>query len=222
LPAGQISRAGLDWLLAEWLKARDTAKVKLPGPAPGREGARNWARRLAPALAAGLAVVTVGLLVERVQFHESARLERLASEAVSDHLRQLARAEPFEIRSGGMHQVKPWFEGKLDFAPVVPVLDGSDLRLEGGAVGYFLDRRAAVLQYALRRHVVTLLIFQAEGIPWPASGKRVGGVEMTEASERGINVFLWRAGGLGYALVADVNAKELSGWAARLAGSAPP
>jgi exopolyphosphatase/guanosine-5'-triphosphate,3'-diphosphate pyrophosphatase len=37
MPAGQVSRAGLDWLLAECLKAGDTAKLKLPGLAPERQ-----------------------------------------------------------------------------------------------------------------------------------------------------------------------------------------
>jgi anti-sigma factor RsiW len=196
----------------------------LAAPVPARSAAeaRRWTRFLAPALAAGLAALSIGLLVERAQVRDAGTVAKLAGEAVNDHLRQLARAEPLEIRSGGMHQVKPWFEGKLDFAPVVPVLEGEDLRLQGGSVGYFQDRKAACLQYALRQHVVTLLVFRAEGLSWPAATSRAGRVELVEASERGFNVFLWKAGGLGYALVADVNAGELAGWAARLAAGGVP
>jgi anti-sigma factor RsiW len=184
-------------------------------------GPRRWPRLVAPALAAGFAALSLVLLLERAHLRDASALAGLAGEAVNDHLRQLARAQPLEIRSGGMHQVKPWFEGKLDFAPVVPMLEGDDLRLQGGAVGYFLDRKAACLEYALRQHVVTLLVFRAEGLGWPSAGRRLGPAEVSEASVRGFNVFLWRAGGLGYALVADVNAEELAGWAARLAGGAP-
>jgi anti-sigma factor RsiW len=198
--------------------ARRLGLLAAPVPARSLAEARPWTRFLAPALAAGFAALSIGLLVERAQVRDEGVLAKLAGEAVNDHLRQLARAEPLEIRSGGMHQVKPWFEGKLDFAPVVPVLEGEDLRLQGGSVGYFLDRKAACLEYALRQHVVTLLVFRAEGLSWPGATSQVGRVELVEASERGFNAFLWKAGGLGYALVADVNAGELAGWAARLAG----
>jgi anti-sigma factor RsiW len=63
------------------------------------------------------------------------------------------------------------------------------MRLEGGSVGYLIDRKAAVVVYRLRRHVVTLvtlLVFRGDGLA----------------------VFLWRAGELGYALVADVDPLE--------------
>ena len=96
-----------------------------------------------------------------------ATLAVLTSEVVNDHLRVLASQHPVEVESGGSHQVKPWFEGKLDFAPVVPALDGTDVRLRGGSVGYVFDRKAAVLVYQLRLHVVTLLVFRAEGSPGP-------------------------------------------------------
>ena len=123
-----------------------------------------------------------------------------------------------EIESGGSHQVKPWFEGKLDFAPVVPALEGTDVRLRGGAVGYVFDRKAAVLVYGLRLHVVTLLEFRAEALAWPDAGARqIGSVRGHETSTRGFNAILWRHEGLGYALVSDVNAKELSELAARVA-----
>jgi len=138
----------------------------LAAPVPARPPAeaQRWTRFLAPALAAAFAALSIGLLVERAQVRDAGTLARLAGEAVNDHLRQLARAEHLEIRSGGMHQVKPWFEGKLDFAPVVPVREGEELRLQGGPVGYFQDRKAARLEYALRQHVVALLVFRAEGL----------------------------------------------------------
>ncbi len=188
-----------------------------PSGAPAAPARRRWTRLLAPALAAGFAALSLGLLLERAQVRDSGALAALAGEAVNDHLRQLARAQPLEVQSGGIHDVKPWFEGKLDFAPVVPAVEGEDFRLLGGSVGYFQDRKAACLAYALRKHVVTLLVFRAEGLAWPRATRRLGGAEVSEASARGFNVFLWRAGGLGFALVADANADELAGWVGRLA-----
>ena len=54
--------------------------------------------------------------------------------AVNDHLRVLASQHPLDIESGGIHQVKPWFEGRLDFAPVVSFLGDEEFPLRGGAV----------------------------------------------------------------------------------------
>ncbi|HVI74720.1 MAG TPA: hypothetical protein VM683_07020 [Anaeromyxobacteraceae bacterium] len=167
---------------------------------------RRWHAALAPALAAGVVLVAGGLLVGRGGLDERGS-GALVAEAVHDHLRVLARQQPPDIASGGSHQVKPWFEGKLDFAPDVPMPPGDVARLKGGSVGYVFDRKAAVLEYAARGHAATLLVFRAEGLPWPRAG---------EASRDGWRVVLWRAGDLAYALVSDLPAGELSKVAAAL------
>jgi len=167
----------------------------------------RWRRAAAPALAAGLALALGGLLVER-RVDEASRSEALLTdELVNDHLRVLASQRPAEIESGGPHQVKPWFEGRLDFAPVVPAPDAGEVQLRGGAVGYVLGRRAAVLQYTLRLHRLTLLVVRADGLPWAPEATRI-------SETRGFRVVRWRAGELGYALVSDVSAGDLASVAA--------
>src|SRR5207249_8521839 len=83
-------------------------------------------------------------------------------------------------------------------------------RIKGGAVGYFLDRKAAVLVYAHGLHTISLFIFRASGL-WPA---RDGSALTTQ--ERGFNVVMWRQSSLGYALVSDVECRELASLAAKL------
>ena len=134
----------------------------------------------------------------------------LAEEAVNDHLRALVAPRP-DVESGGPHQVRPWFEGRLDFAPPVPDLEAAGLRLRGGSLGYFRDRRAAVVHYQLRLHQVTLLVFPAAGLALPDAP---GSAETT----RGFHAVLWRSGGLGFALVSDADPRELE----RLAASMRP
>jgi anti-sigma factor RsiW len=95
---------------------------------------------------------------------------------------------------------------------VVPFPGDADFPLRGGAVEYFLDRRAAVAVYGRRLHVVTLLVTRPDGLPWPDAGR-----SLTTRS-RGFNVRLWRAHGLAYALVSDLDATELGQLAARLGG----
>jgi anti-sigma factor RsiW len=176
----------------------------------------RWTRAVAPALAASFAAVALGMLLQRGP--SSAALATLTAEAVNDHLRVLATQHPVDVESGGRHQVKPWFEGRLDFAPVVPAPEDGDLRLRGGAVGYVFDRKAAILVYNLRLHAITLLVVRPEGLPWPdEGGGQIRPAVFHESSTRGFNVVSWRSGGLGYLLVSDVNQSELRDAAAQLA-----
>jgi anti-sigma factor RsiW len=221
---GEAAERALDALLRQRLPRhaappalrRRLAALARPGAVPAPPDDRSWKRWLAPGLAACLALALGALLVDRVASRGGGALASLAGEAVNDHLRVLAALRPLEIESGGAHQVKPWFEGKLDFAPVVPTLEDGSLRLQGGSVGYLFDRKAAVLVYALRRHAVTLLVFRAEGIPALEAGGAAGA---RTAAARGFQVVLWRGGDLGYALVSDVSADELAGLAGSLAAA---
>lgn len=103
--------------------------------------------------------------------------------------------------------MRPWFEGRLDFAPPVPDLKSAGLELRGGSVGYFGERRAAVLHYRLRLHQVTLLVFRAERLALPER-------PAAAAPVRGFHAFLWHDGPLGFALVSDAEAGELGNVAA--------
>jgi anti-sigma factor RsiW len=193
--------------------------LRLGTPDAARAAPARWTRVLAPALAASVALVAGGAYLQRGTT-QRAGLATLTSEVVNDHLRVLASQHPVDIESGGNHQVKPWFEGKLDFAPVVPAPEGGELTLRGGSVGYVFDRKAAVLVYGLRLHVVTLLVFRADGLEWPGAGDlQRGPPQLSERSARGFNVVLWRSGGLGYALVSDLNPAELGEVAARVSAA---
>jgi anti-sigma factor RsiW len=209
LPQHPASLALKRRLMAQWPTTRGTTRPWWSG----------WRRALVPALAAAL-VLAVGLPLYR-ELTPGARGDATAmvAEAVNDHVRLLQRDGPLEVESGGIHQVKPWFAGRLDFAPVVSFEGDAEFPLQGGAVGYFVDRKAAVFVYRRRLHPVSLFVFRADGLPWPARGLTpIGGAAAYTSVSRGFNVILWRAGDLGYALVSDVDARELGRLAAKLAG----
>jgi anti-sigma factor RsiW len=144
----------------------------------------------------------------------------MVQEAANDYIRLLASQQPLEIASGGLHQVKPWFAGRLDFAPVVGFEGDAEFPLKGGAIGYYLDRRAAVFVYGRRLHTIALFVFRADGLPWPTRDLEPLGLAQAHVTQsKGFHVILWRTGELGYALVSDVDGKELINLGARIAGS---
>jgi anti-sigma factor RsiW len=171
--------------------------------------------RTVAAMAVG-AVMTI-LLVFAWRAH--APDSSMVAEAVNDHLRVLYAQRPLEVESGGIHQVKPWFEGKLDFAPVTAFAGDDDFPLQGGLVGYFIDRKAAVLVFRRRLHVITLFVFPSTGLRWPAVGSQaIGAARGSLETSRGFRVLLWRGGDLGYALVSDTNEADLLTLGAKIVG----
>ena len=186
-------------------------------PAPRKPVARPWGRigRTTAAMAAGAALLWAAMFGLRGRAPDGTLVE----EAVNDHLRVLYSDHPIEVESGGIHRVKPWFEGRLDFAPVVEFGGDDDFPLEGGSVGYFIDRKAATFVFKRRLHEITLFVFRADGLHWPVSGLRpIGAAQGTVATSRGFHVALWRQGDLGYALVSDLDPHELEMLGGKIAG----
>jgi anti-sigma factor RsiW len=189
---------------------RRSVAATLASAAAGSGPALPWrpaaGTRRALTAAAALALAVLSFAAGRAALGRAAGASRLADEVVTDHLRALASTHPHDVESSSTHEVKPWFEGRLDFAPMVPP-DRGELRLLGGSVGYVLDRKAAVVSYGLRRHRVTLLAFPRAGLPALDRADPTGPPYLSE--RRGFTLALWAANDLGYALVADVEPAEL-------------
>lgn len=190
-----------------------------PAPAPLRPVARRWPRPawLGPAMAAALVLATVG-------YYEGLVLPRrtspsIAAEAVHDHLRLLASSHPLGVESGGPHQVKPWFQGRLDFAPPLAFGGDDDYPLVGGDVAYVFDRKAAQLVFRRRLHTISLLVFVAEGLRFPPAEVPLGRLAAHLEEVRGFSSVVWRDGELGFALASDLNRAELLELARRVASA---
>ncbi len=181
----------------------------------------RWGRSLVPAGAVALVVLAAApLYLERMAAHRSTAAGTMVTEAVNDHLRVLQSGHPPEVESGNFHQVKPWFEGRLDFAPAVAFMGDEEFPLRGGSLAYFLDRRAAVFVYGRRLHAISLFVFRADGLPWAErGGEPLGNVTVHETTARGFRVILWRAGELGYALVSDADPADLRRLALKVSGA---
>ncbi len=193
------------------------------GPKPaGRDGWHPIATYGGWLTAAAVASVALVMLLSMSPSRSAPlQVERLVAEGVGDHLRLLYAERPLEIASGGIHQVKPWFSGKLDFAPIVSFEGDEEFPLQGGAIALFVDRKAAAFIYKHRLHAISLFVMQAQGLPWPVQPREtIGGVQAYVESSRGFNVVLWKTGDLGYVAVSDVSAADLRQLVSRL-GSSP-
>jgi anti-sigma factor RsiW len=189
-------------------------------PAPAPEPARSVIRSRRPgarviAVLAACAVVALAVFGGlRVRARDATAT--FASEAVSDHLRLLYADHGLEVASGGLHRVRPWFEGRLDFAPPLAFEGDDEFPLEGGSVAVFMDRKAAAFVFKRRLHAITLLVFRAEGLPSFDGDVALPRGRASRATVRGFPVLLWRRGDVGYALVSDTAPGELDKLAAKI------
>jgi anti-sigma factor RsiW len=154
-----------------------------------------WRRglSLAVALAAGL---VVGILLRG-----SVREDPIAGEVVANHVRSLMANHLVDVDSTDQHTVKPWFEGKLVYAPRVRDFAGAGFPLVGGRLDYLGGRQVAAVVYKRRQHVINLFV-------WPAENELVVPVAKT-ATRDGYTVFQWSDTGTRYALVSDVAPPDL-------------
>jgi anti-sigma factor RsiW len=162
---------------------------------------RARARELAFGAALSVALAAAVGATTAVVVENRAAATRLQTEAINDHLRVLEGA-PLAKVTGGLHEVKPWFGGKLDFAPAVAFAGDAEFPLAGGAVEPFLDRRAAIFVYRRRLHTASLFVVMADGLAFPP--------EARTQTIRGFNLMLWRSGEQGYVLASDLGLPELA------------
>ncbi|MEI9938345.1 MAG: zf-HC2 domain-containing protein [Pseudomonadota bacterium] len=197
--------------LATQLAVGSVAPVRVVAPDTSRRRLGRWAAIVAPCVAA---IALAALLVRG----PGGSRQPLIDEAVSDHLRVLYAQHPIEIESGGIHQVKPWFAGRLDFAPALEFSGDEEFPLQGGAIALFVDRKAATFIFKHRLHTASLFVFRSQDLDWPRRAtSAIGGLSAVSASSRGFNVLLWQDHDLGYALVSDMDPNALARLAEKLA-----
>jgi anti-sigma factor RsiW len=123
--------------------------------------------------------------------------DELTAQLVAGHLRSLQAEHLLDVRSSDQHQVKPWFLGRLDYAPPVEEVPG--FPLEGGRLDYIGGRPVAALVYRSGHHVINLYVFSDQA----AAGARV-------AQRDGFNLRRWQEGGMVFWAVSDANPDALA------------
>jgi len=114
----------------------------------------------------------------------------LASAIVDAHLRSLQPGHLEDVVSTDQHTVKPWFDGKLDFAPPVRDFANEGFPLQGGRLDVVRGRTVAVLVYARRKHLVNVFV-------WPTTPTTEADSEPVSGTQLGYHWIDWRKSGMG-------------------------
>ena len=129
--------------------------------------------------------------------------ELLNQELVASHYRSLLANHLSDVVSSDQHTVKPWFTGKLDYAPVVDDFAVDGFPLLGGRLDYINKRTVAALAYRHGNHLINVFM-------WPEIGRQVGKSAAPAISlVQGFNLLQWSESGMAYSAVSDMSSEEL-------------
>jgi anti-sigma factor RsiW len=190
---------GVKWQAPEAVRARVLAAISEGGD-KGLAGVADggWRRILRVFGQWSLAPSLVALAASLLLFFNAPNTDlALQDEIVASHVRSLLADHLADVRTSNRHTVKPWFNGKIDFAPPVVDLASQGYPLVGGRVDYLDGKVVAALVYRRGGHVINLFI-------WPHAGERD-----REAAREGYNIRQWSAGGLAFWAISDIPPGDL-------------
>ena len=184
LAAGGVRHSAPDALIGRIAAMRELS----PAPA-SRKWLPGWlAPGVAGAIAASLAIFA---------FVTPASMSAVDQQLVSSHVRSLQPGHLTDVQTTNQHIVKPWFNGRIDFAPPVPELADQGFPLAGGRLDSIDGKTVAAIVYHRRLHTVNLFV-------WPAKN----GGDRSFVKD-GFAVTEWSRNGLRFAAVSDIPSAEL-------------
>ncbi len=182
---------------------RRRIEARFATPPPARS--RSW-RALAASLIVGIFIgagATFGLL-------QRGPAELIGEQVVGAHIRALMAPQPADIASSDHHTVKPWFDGKLPFAPVVIDLAGQGFPLVGGRIDVVGLEPVPALVYGAGKHLISLVEIP-DGTASPV---------MARGDYRGYETLTWGEGGITYWVVSDASDQSLQAFVEALRSAA--
>ena len=125
---------------------------------------------------------------------------------VASYLRMAMAEHTVDVASSDRHTVKPWYAGRIDYAPPVYDLTASGFPLLGGRLDVIDGRKVAVLVYRRNQHKLAVSLWPATGGDTPARVTERDGFAMGE----------WRHGGFDWRAVSDISPAEMTAFATAL------
>jgi len=184
-----VSKPGVAYRSPENLKRRIESLPELSPPR--RSIARRVGSWLGPAATGAIAASAALLLLT-----SPSRQSMLDQQLISSHVRSLQPGHLTDVQTTNEHIVKPWFNGKIDFAPPVPELADQGFPLAGGRLDSIGGKTVAALVYHRRLHTVNLFV-------WRGNSRN-----RTEV-EDGFALAEWSEDGLRFAAVSDIPLADL-------------
>jgi len=181
------------------LRARVRAALRNPKQTPVSSASttrRHWPREL---IAGVVIAITSSALTVGVMKFQPARAEPVADQVLATHVHALMTSHLTDVTSNDQHNVKPWFNGKVDFSPEVYWLDSLGFPLKGGRVDLVGKQPVAAIVYGRRLHVINVFT-------WPSANATVSD---SVAAARGYNALHWTHAGMTFWAVSDLNVAEL-------------
>jgi anti-sigma factor RsiW len=179
---------------------------------PSAEFRKRMEQKLAPkpqrSFRLGFMLVTAAALVLVVGTLTSAYLgtrsgrDQVFSEVADLHVAALASSSPVDVISTDRHTVKPWFQGKIPFAFNLPELQNTEFSLLGGRMTYLDQTPGAHLIYDLRKHHISVLVFQERSLPARLDENPV-------SKKQPFNMETWTQGGLRYFVIGDTSSADI-------------
>nr|WP_057925296.1 zf-HC2 domain-containing protein [Burkholderia ambifaria] len=160
-----------------------------------------------PGLGWGVALVVALAAAGVTLSARHAETDQAVDELVASHVRAGLSARDIDVISTDRHTVKPWFNGRLDYAPPVEDLSASGFPLAGGRLDYVGRRRVAVLVYRYRQHVIDVYVR-------PAGVGREAAPYATVS--QGYALDRWEAAGMTWWAVTDAEPSALAEFRAAL------
>ena len=168
-------------------------------PNPRRGYRAGWIFAAAAAVLLAIATLTSAYLGTR------SGTDRIFSEIADLHVATLASSSPVDVVSTDRHTVKPWFQGKIPFAFNLPELHDSEFSLLGGRMTYLDQAPGAHLIYDVRKHHISVFVFQERSLKLPASL----GENLVSPRNLPFNMETWSQSGLRYFVIGDASAADI-------------
>ena len=197
-------RNRIDQQLAEAApRARPLASQRPPEVAPSRWQPAGGAAAIASRgrWASGGAVMGLAASLALVFAMPQLTTTNMQDQLVASHVRSLLANHLVDIPTSNRHVVKPWFNGKIDFAPPVVDLADRGFPLVGGRLDYIDGKTVAAIVYHRRLHSVNLFVRPADAV--------LPEVGFTTRHD-GYSLVRWSRGGLEFWAVSDIEPAELN------------
>jgi anti-sigma factor RsiW len=180
---------------------REKVQHMRPAPAQKKERAPSGLQWFWKWIALGATAVAVLVICLRPPgFSPSASRDVILNELVACHVRSLMPGHLTDVLSSDQHTVKPWFAGKVDFAPNVEDFAAKSFPLAGGRLDYVNGRTVAALVYQHNKHVINVFI-------WPTANATGAASEIK--NYHGYYVISFNTNSFHYSLVSDMDQTEL-------------